>query len=333
MKLIQWDVTTACNLRCKHCRLGNISLTDELSFNDAVDLLNQSKDLGVKFFNFSGGEPFLRGDIFKLINFACSIFEEVTVTTNGTLIDEEVGKKLSNHKNLRISVSLDGYGREHDKFRGVNGAFNKTIKGLKILNKKKVRISLKFTVSKFTRNPFKLIELAKELRAESFNIRSVIPVGRADKNMMLDTQEYIDLIKEVIKYGRKLKVRIISGDPILIPLFPEVVGETHKTLRNHYMGCLAGSETLYINAKGDVFPCAYIPLKVGNIKEATLREIINSKILKNLGNYRKYLKGKCKICKYKYVCGGCRAVAFAINGDVFSEDPRCMVRENGKLHH
>jgi len=333
MELIQWDVTTACNLKCKHCRLGDIRLTDELSFNEAIDLLKQSKDLGVKFFNFSGGEPFVRGDIFKLIDFACSIFEEVTVTTNGTLINEEVGEKLSNHKNLRLSVSLDGYGSEHDEFRGVNGAFDKTIEGLKILSKKKVRISIKFTASKFTKNPFKLIELAKELGAESFNIRSVIPVGRADKDMMLDTRDYINLIKEVIEYGRKLKVRIISGDPILIPLFPELVGETQKTLLNQYMGCLAGSETLYINAKGDVFPCAYLPLKVGNIRESTLREIVNSKILKNLGNYRNHLTGKCETCKYKYICGGCRAVALAINGNVFSEDPRCMVGENGELYH
>jgi radical SAM protein with 4Fe4S-binding SPASM domain len=331
MKLIQWDITSACNLKCKHCRLGNTSRPFELSTEDGKKLLLQSKEVKVEFFNFSGGEPFLRKDIFELIETASTLFKEITITTNGTLLNKDIAKKLSNYRNIRLSISLDADKNDHDRFRGVSGAFDMTIRGLRILAENKVRFSIKCTLTRYTKNPFKLLKLARKFGAEFFSIRSVIPVGRANKEMLLDTKEYINIIRKVLDMGRKMKVKMYSDDPILIPFFPELVGETHETLRNKCMGCLLGSEILYINSNGDVFPCAYVPLKIGNVRNDSLKNIIRFKIPKKLKNYREHLSGRCKSCKYLYVCGGCRAVALAINGDIFSEDPRCLVRKDGRL--
>jgi radical SAM protein with 4Fe4S-binding SPASM domain len=331
MKLIQWDITSACNLKCKHCRLGNTSRLYELPTEYGKKLLLQSKNAKVEFFNFSGGEPFLRKDIFELIETASTLFKEITITTNGTLLNREIVKKLSNYRNIRLSVSLDANKKDHDRFRGVIGAFDMTIKGLKILVENKVRFSIKCTLTKYTTNPFKPLKLAKKLGAEFFSLRSVIPVGRADKEMLLDTKEYITLIRKVLDMGRKMKVKVVSDDPILIPVFPELVEETHETLKNKWMGCLMGSEILYISSNGDVFPCAYVPLKIGNVRNDPLKNIVRFKLPKKLKNYRKYLSGKCRSCKYLYVCGGCRAVALAINGDIFSDDPRCLVRKRWEI--
>ena len=91
-------------------------------------------------------------------------------------------------------------------------------------------------------------------------------------------------------------------------------------------GCLAGEETLYIKPNGDVGVCAYIPNIVGNIKDQPLIEMINKTYLfQKLNNYREKLKGRCGRCKFKYLCGGCRAVALALNKDLYAEDPRCLV--------
>ncbi|MEM5882767.1 MAG: radical SAM protein [Candidatus Aenigmatarchaeota archaeon] len=145
MKLLQWDVTGRCNLNCKHCRRGNENKNSELSFGQGVKLLKEAKKLGIEIFNFSGGEPFLRDDIFHFIDMASNFFKEVVVTTNGTLITEKLARRLSGYKNLRLSISLDGYGKDHDRFRGTKGVFREVVDGLKFLKKNNIRFSVKFT--------------------------------------------------------------------------------------------------------------------------------------------------------------------------------------------
>jgi len=327
MELIQWNVTNKCNLKCKHCRLGNNTTNNEIPLEVGMKLLRGAKRLKVRIFNLSGGEPFLRNDIFKIIDVASNYFEEVVITTNGTLITNSLAEKLSYYENLRLSVSLDGYGKEHDKFRGIEGVFKKVVENLKILRKNKVKFSIKFTISKVTSKPFKLIKLVKNLEAEYLTIRSVIPVGRADFSLMIDTPTYIKIIRKTLTLGKKLKVKILSDDPILIPLFPELIEETYESIKNLCSGCLTGSDIAYIDALGTVFPCAYIPIRAGNIKNSSLEKIVKtSKVFRLLKSYKERLKGKCGNCKYKYVCGGCRAVALAFYNDLLREDPRCMVK-------
>jgi radical SAM protein with 4Fe4S-binding SPASM domain len=328
IELVQWDITSRCNLSCKHCRLGfSPNVLQELGTDEGLNLLSQVIESKAPLLNFSGGEPFLRNDLFVLLNHVFPLFKEITITTNATLLDQDIVEKLRRYKNLRLSISLDNVGDAHDDFRGVRGVFEKVVGALHLLRENQVRFSIRYTVSVLTKSPFDVVMLAKKFNAENLDIRSVIPVGRASYSLLLTTDDYVSLVRRVLSLGKKIDLRITSGDPFLIPFFPEIVGETENSLAQVYSGCLAGDGLVYIDSRGTVFPCAYIPISGGSIRERPLAEILNDQtnIFAILKSYKDKLKGKCGICKFKYACGGCRAFSLATNGDVLSEDPRCGV--------
>ena len=335
IQFAQWDITSKCNLRCQHCRAWKLPTEEELSTEEGKGLLSQLYGLKIQVLNFSGGEPFLRKDIFKLLDYAKD-FPLLTITTNGILLlNKEYIKMLKPFKNIRISLSLDGLEKFHDNFRQVSGTFKKAISVVKNLTKESIRTSIRFTLTSFNEDEVEpLFDLVSKYKIESFNIRAVLPLGRADASMMPSAKRYQKILKNLFVKSKKKKIPIISGDPILLPLFPELLGKVwdemgEKVLSEICAGCLAGEETLYIKPNGDVGVCAYVPKIVGNIKEQSLIEMINkTSLFQKLYNYREKLKGKCGKCKFKYLCGGCRAVALALNKDLYAEDPRCLVYNN-----
>lgn len=332
IQFAQWDITSRCNLRCKHCRAWKLPTNEELSTEEGANLLKQLHDLEVKILNFSGGEPFLREDIFQLLEHAKK-FPLITITTNGTLLgSKKVIEQLKQFDNIRISLSLDGLEKFHDSFRQVPGTFRKATVAIENLTKNSIRTSIRFTlVTSNIDEALPVFDFVSKYKTESFNIRAVLPLGRASDSLMPTAREYREILEELFKRSRKKKIPIISGDPILLPLFPELLGEAweemgEKVFSEICAGCLAGDETLYIKPNGDIGVCAYIPKIVGNVRRAFLIELINkTSLFQKLNNYRGKLKGKCRKCKFKYLCGGCRAVALAINKDLYAEDPRCLV--------
>lgn len=332
IQFAQWDITGRCNLRCQHCRAWKLLTEKELSTEEGKDLLSQLYDLKIQVLNFSGGEPFLRKDIFKLMDYAKD-FPLLTITTNGTsLLDKKYIKMLKPFKNIRISLSLDGLEKFHDNFRQVSGTFKKALAAVRNLTEESIRISIRFTLTSLNENEAEpLFDLVSKYKIESFNIRAVLPLGRADASMMPSSKRYQKILENLLVKSRKKKIPIISGDPILLPLFPELLGKVWDEMREKVFseicaGCLAGEETLYIKPNGDVGVCPYVPKTVGNVKERPLIEMINkTSLFQKLDNYREKLKGKCKECKFKYLCGGCRAVALVLNKDLYGEDPRCLV--------
>lgn len=329
--LAQWDITQKCNLRCKHCRREFRSPIDELSLSEGKELLDQLYQLGVELLVISGGEPFLRQDIFELVEYAQK-FRGVTITSNGTLINSKIAHKLSRFTNLRISLSLDGIDNTHDYLRGEYGTFEKVINSLEVLVQHGIERSIRCTLSRLNlQDASRLIEVVSQYNISFVEIRSVIPVGRADKNILPDKVAYGQTIERVIARRKELGVKITSGDPILLPIFPQLLGEIWESLGEKVFedinaGCLAGDEVIYIQANGDIGVCSYIPLVAGNIRSRSLKETILSSTLFNLlKDYKDKLKGKCGICDFKYLCGGCRACALALTGELLGEDSRCLV--------
>ena len=151
--------------------------------------------------------------------------------------------------------------------------------------------------------------------------------GNAKENMVLSNDEYKNIIRELIQNCKKLDVKFRTGDPLLIPIFSEIWGIDIKNddLSKIYAGCQAGDEIIYIDYKGNVGACSYIPRFADNIKEKPLDEILqNNKLFKDLREYKNKLEGKCQNCKYKMICGGCRASALALKKSLFAEDPLCL---------
>ena len=325
--IAQWDINNECNLNCKHCRVSEKNDNEKLSLKEAKSLLAECWYNGITMLNLSGGEPFLRDDIFEILDYA-EKFEDIVITTNGTLLNEEKCKKLSTYKNIKLSISLDGLEETHDKFRRKKGAFKKVIDILPVLNKNNIKYAIKYTLSKETaKDAIELLNLVAKMGANEFNVRRVIVAGNANKDMVLSNDEYKNIIRELIRNCRKLNVKFRTGDPLLIPIFSEIWGIDIKNddLSKIYAGCQAGDEIIYIDYKGNVGACSYIPKFADNIKDKPLDEILkNNKLFIDLREYKNKLEGKCNKCTYKMICGGCRASALALKKSLFAEDPLCL---------
>ena len=325
--IAQWDINNECNLNCKHCRVSEKNDNEKLSLKEAKSLLAECWYNGITMLNLSGGEPFLRDDIFEILDYA-EKFEDIVITTNGTLLNEEKCKKLSTYKNIKLSISLDGLEETHDKFRRKKGAFKKVIDILPVLNKNNIKYAIKYTLSKETaKDAIELLNLVAKMGAKEFNVRRVIVAGNANKDMVLSNEEYKNIIRELIQSCRRLDVKFRTGDPLLIPIFSEIWGIDIKNddLSKIYAGCQAGDEIIYIDYKGNVGACSYIPKFADNIKDKPLDEILkNNKLFIDLREYKNKLEGKCNKCTYKMICGGCRASALALKKSLFAEDPLCL---------
>lgn len=337
MSLAQWDVSGACNLKCQHCRASELSNDDELSTSMATKLLDQLLDLKVQTLNLSGGEPFLKKGFFDLLDYAKN-FPLVTITTNGTLLsDKNTVTKLKKFTNIRISISLDGLKKTHDNLRQVNGTYDKVIKAIDNLTQASIRTSVRYTLT--TLNRKETLRVYKEISRfpiESFNLRAVLPAGRASASMMPSSKEYQDTMRQLLSESTETKVPVISGDPILLPIFPELLGSIweemgEKVFSEICSGCLAGEEVVYISPQGEVGPCPYLPTTKENFKDTSLVAIINkAQLFRQLNNFRQKLKGGCKGCRYRYLCGGCRAAALSLDGNIFAYDPRCLINADKK---
>ena len=325
--IAQWDVNNECNLNCKHCRvIEKTKKEPALSLKQAKELLSQLYYCGITKLNLSGGEPFLRKDFFDILDYA-EKFEDIVITTNCTLLDETKCQKLATYSNIRLSISIDGLESIHDEFRGKQGTFKKIMETLPILRQNNIKFSIRYTISKETiKDAKEVLKLAAENGAEDFNTRRVILSGNANKELLVSNEEYKNIIKELIQESKKFKINFRTGDPTLIPIFPEVFGIDIKEANQYYAGCQAGDEIIYIDYKGNVGACSYIPIFADNIKDKPLDEILQTnKLFITLQQYKENLKGKCKQCIYNSICGGCRATAYALKNSLLEEDPLCLL--------
>lgn len=325
--IAQWDINDDCNLNCKHCRvLEKNTKKEQLSSNQSKNLLAQLYYCGITKLNLSGGEPFIRKDLFDILDYAKK-FDDIVITTNCTLIDKKVAEKLAQYPNVRLSISIDGMEKIHDEFRGIKGTFQKVVNTLPILKQNGIKFSIRYTLSRDTIKDAKdVLYLASQNGAEEFNTRRVILTGNASKELLISNEEYKKIIKELIEECKKLDIKFRTGDPLLIPVFPEVFGIDLKEANQYYAGCEAGDEIIYIDFKGNVGACSYIPMFADNVKEKPLDEILeNNKLFVSLREYKESLKGKCQDCTYKMICGGCRATALALKNSLLEEDPLCLL--------
>lgn len=349
--LVVWQFTNACNLRCKHCYASAISETmpDELTTEEAKDLIDELADCGVVAIAFSGGEPLIRKDFFEIANYAKERDFYVSVATNGTLITPSIGKKLKSCVDY-VEISLDGSKETHEKFRGISGVYDKTINGIKNCVKEKLDVCIAPTVTKYNLKEIpEILELAKDLKANRFIAFNFIPTGRGKNivNQDITPEEreeilkffyskllekgYPDVFSTAPQYSR-ISIMAAREDPDA-PVLPThfagreareaLVGKT-GVLSDFIGGCGCGRIYCCIEPNGDVWPCVFLPIKVGNIREKSFKEIwLNSPVLNELRD-RSKLEGHCKVCEFRNVCGGCRARAYGYFKDIQAPDPGCI---------
>ncbi|MEJ2241452.1 MAG: radical SAM protein, partial [Candidatus Bathyarchaeota archaeon] len=347
--LVVWNFTYKCNLRCKHCysESGNIS-KNELSTEEAIKIVDQLADFGVTSLAFSGGEPLMRKDFYEVAHHAVNSGLYVSLATNGTLLNSENVQKLKETGIHYVEVSLDGAdAKTHDFFRGKLGAFDQTLQGLKNCLNADICTCIAVTA---TKNNLKeipaILEMAERMGIDRFTLFNFIPTGRGKEIIRFDPspqerEEILSYLNRQLSEDHKIAIlsttpqlaRVAlechspSQDDIIMPLAhmeAAKISKRAKSLGDFIGGCGAGRFYCAISPEGKVQPCVFMPLVVGDLKTEKLEDIWkNSTVFRNLRD-RKKLKGRCGQCSYKFICGGCRARAFAYYDDYLMPDPGCI---------
>ncbi|HEC77098.1 MAG TPA: radical SAM protein [Thermoplasmatales archaeon] len=344
---VVWDVTYACNLHCKHCyATAGKPWKDELTTEEAKRAIDIFDRAGVTIIAFSGGEPLVRPDIMELARYAADKGIYVAMATNGTLITKKKAKEMKDAGVQFVQISLDGIDAEtHDEFRGVKGAFDKTVQGIKNSVAEGFFVEISTTVTRYNYKQLpNIIQFGEDLGANWFMAYNFVPTGRGKEIFEMDLspderEEAIKMLWGELRKGRKINVLSTAPQFARVALQHEE-GESQKVVPTHFYnpklagqlvdlaefigGCGAGRFYMSMRANGDLQPCVFFPLKVGNILEDDFEELWKkNEVLSNLRN-KDILEGFCGKCDYRYYCGGCRARAYAYTGDYLAPDPGCI---------
>jgi radical SAM protein with 4Fe4S-binding SPASM domain len=346
--LVVWDITKKCNLKCKHCYANaGLCSDDELSTDEAKKVIDTLAKNSVPIISFSGGEPLTRKDFFELTKYASDKGVYVATATNGTLITPEIAKKMKASGIKFVQISLDGATAEfHDNFRGMQGVYDKTIMGIKNCVKEGFFVNIATTATKDNLDEIPdIIDLCEELSVNWFMIYNFVPVGRgqfiSNNDITPEQREKLLYMLWTRMKNNGGKVNLLSTAPQLARVALEAeVGENKKIIPTHFSnptfqgqlvnlaefigGCGCGRFYYAIRSNGDIEPCVFFPLKLGNILKDDFEDLWeNNKILRELRN-KDILNDQCGNCKYRYYCGGCRARAYGYTGDYLRGDPGCI---------
>ena len=260
--------------------------------------------------------------------------------SNGYLIDDAVAKKLKAAGIATVSISIDSnIPAQHDEFRGVAGAWEKAVNACKALRKNNVLVQVNTTLTHDNYNQIDdIMTLAESIGVENFHLFFLVPTGRGIKLTDISPQKYEEMITNTFAKVHKHRLNV---RPSCAPQFMRIAQGMGLDMRQWIRGCIAGMHYCRIYPNGDVTPCPYLPIKLGNMREQSFKDIwFNSPVFKNLRN-PDCLKGKCGACEYKTLCGGCRARAYGLSAtssttavtshvpaeqrkDYLTEDPWCV---------
>lgn len=353
-RLVFWELTTGCNLKCVHCRANAQQLMspDDLPTSECLRILDEiaaeaganTPSRGPTILVLSGGEPLWRTDVFEIARHARAVGLRVALATNGTLIDEEKARLIRESGIERVAISLDGPSPNiHDRFRGQPGAFFAAIKGLRHAQRAGLSTQINTTVSKHNSKDLpRMVTLAQSLGVDAFHLFLLVPVGcgltiaESDSVRAEEAEEILNwYYDQSLETNLELKAtcaphyyRIArqrraadrrEGRPVTAT--PET---NHHGMNAMTKGCLAGTGVCFVSHQGEIFPCGYLPMPAGDLRHQSFTDVWqNSSLFATLRDVDQ-LEGKCGVCEFKRVCSGCRARAFGWSGDYLAEEPFCV---------
>jgi len=325
-RLVAWELTRRCNLRCRHCRANAESgaFADELSLDEGKRLLDDISALCKPILILTGGEPLLCPWLFDIIACAREKGMKPVLGTNGTLIDDWMASRLAGAGIRRISVSIDfPDAARHDSFRGVNGAFDAAVRGIGAARAAGIEVQINSTVTALNRTLLpELHDLAASLGAKAFHPFLFVPTGRGQE--LTGAELTAGQCEEALAWiCSRSDDSAIEFKPTDAPQYKRILRQCGKD-SGPSKGCLAGTGFSFIGSSGDVKPCGYFDLSLGNVREKSFGEIWRTSAVLDDLRHPERLKGKCGECEYREDCGGCRARALAATGDYLSEEPCCV---------
>lgn len=325
-----WEITLKCNIHCLHCGSSANTRTrkDELTTDEALDLIEQLADLGCRRVVLSGGEPFLRKDWAVLALRIRDLGMNVTFISNGYVVNNDIVDILKNINPSGVGFSLDGGCAEtHDYIRGKNGVFYRCIKALNLTSKAGLYSSAVTSVHKKNIGELnQILELLIENGVRAWQIQTATPQGRMPRELALDEDEFYSLAKYIAETRIKYKNIIDIFEADCIGYYSVLSKDLYY---KNWQGCQAGMRVIGIESDGTIKGCLSLhgkEFEEGNIRENSLAEIWNNK--NNFKLNRRFspdkLKGICKECKWGSICrGGCSEKASSYTGTRF-ESPFCL---------
>ena len=356
LRIVFWETTKACNLHCQHCRAVPEAerAASELTTGEGVGLIDQIAAVATPVLILSGGEPLYRPDIFDLGAHARDRGFRIALATNGTLIDRGIASRVRTTGFSRVAVSLDGAVPEtHDAFRRLPGSHARALTGLRYLKEEGVSVQVNSTIARHNVAELpQLLDLALSLGADALHIFMLVPVGcgvAIAEREMLPADEYervlhwfydqsktcaIDLKATCAPhYFRVRAQRIVEerrqGDrstPFVahgttLKAAPDPAGG--RPLSTMTRGCLAGTAVCFVSNVGEVYPCGYLPVTAGSIRQRSFAEIWRQADIFSRLRDPGAFEGKCGECRYLAICAGCRARAYYETGDYMDAEPFC----------
>lgn len=343
-RLIFWELTKRCNLTCKHCRAEaeDIDYSGELSQGQIESVINNIASFASPILVLTGGEPLYRKDVFSLARYAVEKGLRVALASNGTLINEEIARKIREAGINRVAISIDGSSAEsHDSFRGIEGAFDNAVRGARLLKEAGVEFQFNTTVTKRNVDEINdILAFAEAEGAAALHIFMLVPVGcgiEIAETDMISSEKYEEVLNWFYDRSKETSMEFkATCAPHYYRVIRQRAKEEKRTLSFETdgmaamtRGCLAGSGVCFISHRGDVQPCGYLPLVAGNVLKTTFQKIWEeSPLFLELRDVNR-LEGKCGACEYRMVCGGCRARAYYETGSHLDAEPCCMYEPKG----
>jgi heme b synthase len=340
LRLVAWELTRSCVLHCRHCRASATSAAgaNELSTQECMAVLDSLARMGQCIVILTGGEPLLRDDCLTIARYGSGKGLRMVLATCGTLLDKARCAALIDAGIARISVSIDGAtAAVHDAFRGVNGAFDGMITGVKAAKEAGLAFQVNTTVTRSTLDQLpRIYALAVQLGAVSFHPFLLVPTGRASRmaDEVIPAEEYERTLNWIYDCSVSSPITI---KPTCAPHYYRIFRERERKAGNaakrnvhgldaHVGGCLGGRGFAFISHTGIVQICGFLEKAAGDLRACGYdfdRIWRTSSLFKEVRSVENY-HGKCGRCEYRSACGGCRARAFAIHNDYLGEEPQCL---------
>ncbi|SLN37511.1 Antilisterial bacteriocin subtilosin biosynthesis protein AlbA [Roseovarius gaetbuli] len=348
--VVIWNLTRRCNLKCRHCYTvsADVDFPGELSHEQAMGVLDDLGDFNIPALILSGGEPMGRFDFFELAEAARKKVRFLALSTNGTQIHGETADRVAEIGFQYVGISIDGIGRTNDWFRGVDGAFDQAVRGVRECKKRGIKVGLRFTLTRDNAAQLPdLLQLCDDEGVDKFYLSHLVYAGRGDKNRGEDavhahTRKALDELidRAWVGVAENAPLDIVTGNNDADAVYMLRWAERHfdearvAHLRDHleaWGGNSSGLGVANIDTLGRVHPDTYwSDYTVGNVKVTPFSTLWTGEdpMLAQLRLRPRPLKGRCGACAFKSVCGGnTRIRALQLTGDPWAEDPACYLSD------
>ena len=335
--VVAWNLTRRCNLECAHCYIAagpQEQATDELSTDECLRIAGEILEVNpAPLFILSGGEPLLREDLAEIARFATDRGATVVIGTNGTLLTDTRIEELKAAGVTGLAVSIESlHASYHDRFRRGHGALEATLAGVERLRQHQLDFIVQTTLTKGNQDQLEeLVEWSAAQGAVCFNAYFLVATGRGDRLSDLSPGDYEILLTQLVD----LHVRYLGRMMVRAKCAPQFMRLVHQRVPdspvlNYATRCPCGVQYCRVTPDGKLTACPYMPLPAGDLRHTPFASVWHkAPLFRALRTGT--LGGKCGICEYRKLCGGCRARAYALEKDPMAADPSCAYEPAGDI--